>query len=137
MLETNTTESVETENLPVVLEPRLEPTAQADPEPCDGLYAVLEPEATPATRPDTAPNPLPADQTEPDTPDDGPEVTVTSHTSHPDVGLLETLVGSQSTVPSPRRGNRLHKQPERYAPVRRLQVLPEDKLDRPCGCFLQ
>ncbi len=32
--ETNTTESAETENLSVVLEPRLEPTTQSDPEPC-------------------------------------------------------------------------------------------------------
>ena len=101
----------------MVLEPRLEPNAQADPEPCNGLSVVLEPEATPAARSDTAPDPLPADQTEPDAPDD-------SQNSHPDLGLLETLVGSQSTVPSPRRGTRLRKQPERYAPIRRIQVLP-------------
>ena len=36
-LETNTTQPAETESLPVVLETRLEPTAQADPEPCKGL----------------------------------------------------------------------------------------------------
>ncbi len=57
-IKTNTTESVETENLPVVLETRLELTAQADPEPWNGLSVILEPEATPAARPDTAPNPL-------------------------------------------------------------------------------
>ncbi len=127
MLEANTTESAEAENLPVVLETRLDSTTQADAEPCNGLSATLEPEATPAVRPDTAPNPLPADQTEPETPDDSPEVTVTSQSSHPDLGLLETLVGSQSTVPLPRRGTRPRKQPERYAPVRRLQVLPVDQ----------
>ena len=53
-------------------------------------------------RPDTAPDPLPADQTEPDTLDDSAEVEVTSQNSHPDLGSLETLVGSQSTAPSPR-----------------------------------
>ena len=125
--ETNTTQSAETESLPVVLESRLEPTAQADPEPCNGLSIVLEPEATPVMRPDTAPDPLPADQTEPDVLDDSSEVEVTSQNSHPDLGLIETLVGSQSTVPSPRRGTRLCKQPERYVPVRRLQVLPVDR----------
>ncbi len=76
---------------------------------------------------DTAPDPLPADQTEPDVLDDSSEVEATSQNSHPDIGLLETLVGSQSTVPSPRRGTRLRKQPEQYAPVRRLQVLPVDQ----------
>ena len=127
MLKANTTKSAETETQPLVLETRLESTAQADPEPYNGLSVVVEPEATPAACPDTAPNPLPADQTEPDAPDDSPEVTVTSQSSHPDLGLLETLVGSQSTVPSPRRGTRLRKQPERYAPVRRLRVLPVDR----------
>ena len=127
MLEANTTESAETENLPVVLETKLESTAQADPDSCNGLSVVLEPEATPAAHLDTAPNPLPADQIEPDAPDDSPKVTVTSQSRHPDLGLLETLVGSQSTVPSPHRGTRLRKQPERYAPVRRLQVLPVDQ----------
>ena len=78
-------------------------------------------------RSDTAPDPLPADQTEPDILDDGSEVAATSQNSHPDLGLHETLVGSQLTVPSPRRGTRLRKQPERYAPVRRLQVLPVDQ----------
>ena len=80
-----------------------------------------------AARPDALPNPLPADQMEPETPDDSPEVTATSQSSHPDLGLLETLVGSQSTVPLPRRGTRPRKQPERYAPVRSLQVLPVDQ----------
>ena len=127
VLETNTTQSAETEGLPVVLESRLEPTALADPAPCNGLSIVLEPEATPATRPDTAPGPLPADQTEPDVPDDSSEVEVTGQNSHPDLGLQETLVGSQSTVPSPPRGTSLCKQPERYAPVHRLQVLPVDQ----------
>ncbi len=127
MFETNTTEPAETQNLSVVLEPMLESTARADPEPCDGLFAVLEPEATPAARPDTVPNPLPSNQKEPDAPDDSPEVTVTSQGSHPDSGLQEKLVGSQSTVPSPRIGTRLCKQPEQYAPVRRLQVLPVDR----------
>ena len=127
MIETNTTESAETENLPVVLETRLDSTVQADPEPCNGPSTVLEPEATLAAHPDAMPNPLPADQMESETPDDRPEVTITSQSSHPDLGLLETLVGSQSTVPSPRRGTRLRKQPERYAPVRRLRVLPVDR----------
>ncbi len=111
-LETNTTLSAETEELPVVLETRLEPTAQVDPDPCEGLSIVLEPEATPVMRQDTAPNPLPADQTEPDALDDSAAVDVTSQNSHPDLGSLETLVGSQSTVPSPRKGTRLRKQPE-------------------------
>ena len=127
VLETNTTQSAETEDLPMVLETRLEPTAQTDPEPCNGLSIILEPEATPATCPDFVPDPLPADQTEPDAPDESSEVTVTSQSSHPDLGLQETLVGSQSTVPSPHRGTRLRKQPERYAPVHRLQVLPVDQ----------
>ncbi len=126
-LEAKTTQSAETESPPMVLESRLEPTAQADPEPCNGLSIVLEPEATPVMRPDTAPDPLLADQTEPDVLDDSPEVAVTSRNSHPDSGLQETLVGSQSTVPSPGRGTRLHKQPERYTPVHRLQVLPVDQ----------
>ncbi len=126
-LKTNTTQPAETERLPMVLETRLEPTAQADPEPCEQLSIVLEPEATPVVHPDTAPDPLPAGQTEPDVPDDGSEVEITSQNSYPDPGLQETLVGSQSTVPSPHRGTRLRKQPERYAPVRRLQVLPVDQ----------
>ncbi len=125
--EANTTQSAETESLPVVLESRLESTAQADPEPCNGLSTILEPEATLLTRPDIAPDPLPADQTEPVVLDDSTEVEETSQNSHPDTGSLETLVGSRSTVPSPRRGTRLGKQPEWYAPVRRLQVLPVDQ----------
>ncbi len=125
--EANTTESAETENLLVVLETRLDLTAQADPESCNGPSAVLEREATPAARPDTVQTPLPADQTGPATPDDSPAVTTTSQYSHPDLGLLETLVGSQSTVPLPCRGTRPRKQPEQYAPVRRLQVLPADQ----------
>ena len=76
------------------------------------------------TRQDTAPDHLPADQTEPDTQDDSAAVEMTSQNSHPDLGSLETLVGGQSTIPSPRRGTRLRKQPERYAPICRLQVLP-------------
>ncbi len=92
VIEANTTESAETENLPVVLETRLDSTAQADPEPCNGPSAVVEPEAIPAARPDPAPNPLPADQMGPATPDDSPEVTTISRDSHPDLGLLETLV---------------------------------------------
>ncbi len=102
-IETNTTKSAETENLPVVLETRLslDSTAQADPEPCHGPSAILEPEATPAACPEAVPNPLPADQMEPETPDDSPEVTATSQNSHPDLGLLEKLVGSQSSVPLP------------------------------------
>ncbi len=123
-LETSTTLTAETESLPMVLETKLEPTVQVDPEPCERLSIVLEPEATPAMHPDTAPDPLPADHTEPDTQDDSAEVEVTSQNSHPDLGSPETLVGSQSTVPSPCRGTRLHKQPERYAPIRRMQVLP-------------
>ncbi len=126
-IETNTTKSAETENLPVVLETQLDSTAQADPEPCNGPSVTLEPEATPAACPDTAPKPLPADQVEPETPDDSPEVTVTSQNRHPDLGLIETLVGSQSTVPLPHRGTRPRKQPERYVPVHRLQVLPVDQ----------
>ncbi len=69
-LETNTTLSAETGSLSVVMETRLEPTAQVDPEPCERLSIILEPEATPVMRPDTAPDPLPADQTEPDALDD-------------------------------------------------------------------
>ncbi len=78
----------------------------------------------PAACQDAMPTPLPVDQTEPETSDDSPEVTATSQSSHHDSGLLETLVESQSTVPLPRRGTRPRKQPERYAQVRRLQVLP-------------
>ena len=111
-LETNTTRPAETESLSVVLKTRLELTVQVYPEPCEGLSIILEPEATPVMRQDIAPDPLPADQIEPDTPDDSPAVEVTSQNSHPDLGSLETLVGSQSTVPSPRRGTRLRKQPE-------------------------
>ena len=126
-LETNTTQSAEAKNQPVVLESRLEPTAQAYPEPCEELSTVLESEATPITHPDIASDPLPADQTELDVLDDSTEVEITSQNSHSDSGSMETLVGSQSAVPSPRRGTRLRKQPERYAPVHRLQVLPVDQ----------
>ena len=108
----------------MVLEKRLDLTVHADPGPCNGPSAVLETEATPAAHSDVVLDPLPADQTEPETPDYSPEVTATIQTSNPDLGLPETLVGSQSTVPLPRRGTTLRKQPERYAPVRRLQVLP-------------
>ena len=111
----------------MVLETRLDSTTQADPEPCNGPSTVLEPEATHAARPDAMPNPLLADQMEPETPDDSPEVTVTSQSSHPDIGSLETLVGSQSIVPSPHGGTRPRKQQEQYAPGRRLQVLPVDQ----------
>ncbi len=75
-------------------------------------------------RQDTAPNSLPADQIEPGAQDDRTAVEVTSQNSHPDLGSLETLVGSQSTILSPRRGTRLCKQPERYVPICRIQVLP-------------
>ncbi len=122
VIEANTTESAETENLPVVLETRLDSTAQADPEPCNGPSAVVEPEAIPAARPDPAPNPLPADQMGPATPDDSPEITTTSRDSHPDLGLIETLVNRPFT---PQRDQTA--QAERYAPVRRLQVLPVDQ----------
>ncbi len=82
-IEANTTESAETEPLPIVLETRLDSTAQADPEPCNGPSTVLETEAAPAAHPDAVPNPLPADQTESETPDDSPEVVATSQNSHP------------------------------------------------------
>ena len=38
-LETNTTLSAETESLPMMLETRLEQTAQVDPEPCEDLLS--------------------------------------------------------------------------------------------------
>ncbi len=133
-LKTNTTLSAETESLLVVLETRLEPTAQVDPGPCEELSIVLQPETAPVMRPDTAPDPLPADQTEPDSQDNSAEVEVTSQNSHPDLGSLETVVGSQSTVPSPRRGTRLRD--ERYALIRRIQVLPVNQAqDGPSVCL--
>ncbi len=135
-IETNTAESAETGSSPMWLETRLDSTAQADPEPCNRLSVVLEPEATPVARPDIAPSPLPADHTESDAPDDSPEVIVTSQSSHPDLGLIETLVGSQSIVPSPCRGTRPCKQPERYVPVCRLQVLPVDRAQAGPSVFL-
>ncbi len=123
-IETNTTESAETETLPLVLETRRDSTAWADPEPCDGLSAFLETEGAPEARPDAVPDSLPTDQMEPGTSDDSPEALATSHSSNPNSGLLETLVGSQSPIPLPHRGTRPHKQPERYAPVCKLNVLP-------------
>ncbi len=45
-LETHATLTADTETLPVVLETGLEPTAQADPEPCERLSVVLKAEAT-------------------------------------------------------------------------------------------
>ncbi len=46
MIEPDTTKSVEAENLPVVVEIRLDSSGQADPESCNGPSALLEPEAT-------------------------------------------------------------------------------------------
>ncbi len=122
--EANMTKSAETDTQPVVLDTRLNSTTQAATETSARQSAVLETEVAPAACPDVAPSSLLADQTEPEGPDDSPEVETISQSSNPDPGALETLVGSRSPVLLPRRGTRPCKQPERYAPVHRLQVLP-------------
>ncbi len=119
-------ESAETETPPAVLDTRLDSTPQADPEPSVGPSAILETDTAPAACSAPASSLLLADQMEPAAPDDSPEVETTSQSSNPDPGSLETLVASWSPVPYlyPAEGPDRTREPERYAPVHRLQVLP-------------
>ncbi len=66
------------------------------------------------------PQPIPADS---DCPDVEPEVEPANVCVDPCPELPETSTGSRSLIPLPRRGIWSRKQPERYTPIRRLQVL--------------
>ena len=66
-------------------------------------------------------HPVPADS---DDPDADLEVEPADLCNDPSLELPETPMGSRSLIPFPCRGTRPHKQPDRYMPVRRLQVLP-------------
>ncbi len=75
-------------------------------------------------RPEDMPDQLHLVPTDSDGPDVGSEDKTTELCSDPGLGLPETQMGSQSSVPSPHRETRPRKQPDRYTPVHRLQVLP-------------
>ncbi len=122
--EANTAESAEAETPLAVMETTLDSTAQADPEPSMGPSVILETEAAQAACPDVVLSLLLADQMDPVPSNDSPEVATTSYSGHPDPGSLKPPVGSRSPTHLPRRGTRPRKQPERHAPVRRLQVFP-------------
>ena len=88
--------------------------------------ATLESEVAPAPVSEITPDLLLFNQTISEGSDRFPEVETTSACGNPDAETPETLLGNRSPIPSPRRGTRPCKQPERYIPVRRLQVLPID-----------
>ncbi len=109
---------------PVVLEAPLELSSGPDQEFSADLTESPDVETGPETCPADVSNRLQSTPAEPDSPDAEPEDEPTDECVNPSPQSPETPPGSRSLVPVPRRGTRSRKQPERYTPIRRLQVLP-------------
>ncbi len=109
---------------PTVLEAPLELPSGPDPELSLDLTESPEVETDPEMCPADVSNRLQSTAAEPDGPNAEPEDEPTDELLNPTPKSPEIPPGSRSLVPLPRRGTRSCKQPERYTPIRRLQVLP-------------
>ncbi len=109
---------------PVVLEAQLASSSGPDQEFSGELTDGPDAETDPETCPAVVSSRLQSTPEEPDGQQAEPEEEPTDECEHPSPESTEIPPGSRSVVPLPRRGTRLHKQPERYTPVRRLQVRP-------------
>ncbi len=124
MEESFTTSPAQPEMAPVVLEALLELPSGPDQEFSGELRNSLDAETDPETCPADVSSRLQSTFEEPDGPRAEPEDEPTDECENPSPESPEIPPGSRSLVPLPRRGTRLRKQPERYTPVRRLQVRP-------------
>ncbi len=124
MNETHTASPTELEVQPAVLETLSDSAPYPDRASLAGSSDTPEMETALMLRPEDVLgqlHPVPADS---DDPDANLEVKPADLCNDPSLGLPETPTGSRSLVPLPRRGTRPRKQPDRYMPVPRLQVLP-------------
>ncbi len=119
-----TASTAQPEVAPVVLEAPLELSSGPDQEFSGDLTESPDVEMDPETCPADVSNRLQSTPAEPDGPDVNPEDEPINECVNPSPESSEIPPGSQSLIPLPRRGTRLCKQPERYTPIRRLQVLP-------------
>ncbi len=122
--ESFTTSPPQPEIPPAVLETPLESPSSPDQELSVGLAESPEVETDPMSCPTDVSNRPQSTHAGSDSSDAEPEDEPTDEQVDPHPDLPEIPAGSRSLVPLPRRGTRLHKQPERYTPIRRLQVLP-------------
>ncbi len=109
---------------PVVLEAPLESPSGLDQNFSGGLTESPDVETDPETCPADVSNRPQSSPAEPDGSEVEPDDDPTEECDNPSPEPPEVPPGSQSLVPLPCRGTRLRKQPERYTPIRRLQVLP-------------
>ncbi len=109
---------------PAVLEALLELPSGPDRELLVDLTESPEVETDPETCPADVSHRLQSTPVEPDGPNAEPEDEPTDELVNPSPKSPEIHPGSQSLVPLPHRGTRSRKQPERYTPIRRLQILP-------------
>ncbi len=109
---------------PVVLEALLASPSGPDQKLSGGLTESPDVEMDPETCPSAVSNQPQSTPAEPDGSKVEPEDEPTSGCDNPSPEPPKVPPGSQSLIPLPRRGTRLRKQPERYTPIRRLQVLP-------------
>ncbi len=109
---------------PAVLEAPLELPSGPDQEFSGDSTESPDVEADPETCPADVSNRLQSTPGDSDGPDAEPEDEPTEECVNPSPGSPEIPSGSRSLVPLPRRGTRSRRQPERYTPIRRLQVLP-------------
>ncbi len=109
---------------PAVLETPLELPSDLAQELSMELAESPEVETDPMLCPADVPNRLQSTPAGSDGPDAEPEIESTDECVNPYPESPEISAGSRSLVPLPCRGTRSCKQPERYIPIRRLQVLP-------------
>ncbi len=112
------------EVLSMVLEPPLELSSGPDQEFSGDLTESPDVETDPGTCPADVSNRLQSTPAEPHSPIAEPKDAPINECVNPSPQSPKIPPGSQSLVPLPRRGTRWCKQPERYTPIRRLQVLP-------------
>ena len=122
--ESFTTSPAQPEIAPMVLEALLELPSGPDQEFSGELTDSPDAETEPETCPTDVSSQLQSTPEEPDGPRAKPEDEPTDECENPSPESHEIPPGSRSLVPLPCRGTRSRKQPERYTPVRRLQVQP-------------
>ncbi len=115
---------------PTVLEAPLESPSGPDQELSVDLIKSPDVETDPETCPADVSNQLQSTPMEPDGPNAEPEDEPTDECVNPSPQSPEIPPGSRSLVNLPCRGTRSRKQPERYTPIRRLQVLQDYKTTR-------
>ncbi len=109
---------------PAVLEAPLESPSGPDPELYVNLTENPDVETDPETCPADVSNRLQSTPIDRDGPNAELEDEPTDERVNPSLQPPEIPPGGRSLIPLSSRGTRLHKQPERYNPIRRLQVLP-------------